>query len=110
MRTSSLICLAVCGLLLIGCAQTEKNDMASDKVVPRVKAAPGVQREEAFARTITKELSCKYLLFLPEGYGKGEQKWPLMMFLHGAGERGSDLNLVKKHGPPKIVEIGRAHV
>jgi len=104
MRTSSPICLAVCGLLLIGCAQTEKNDMASDKVVPRVKAAPGVQREEAFARTITKELSCKYLLFLPEGYGKGEQKWPLMMFLHGAGERGSDLNLVKKHGPPKIVE------
>jgi predicted peptidase len=28
--------------------------------------------------------------------------WPLMVFLHGAGERGSDLNLVKKHGPPKL--------
>jgi predicted peptidase len=27
-----------------------------------------------------------------------------MMFLHGAGERGSDLNKVKVHGPPKIVE------
>ena len=30
--------------------------------------------------------------------------WPLMVFLHGAGERGSDLKKVKVHGPPKIVE------
>lgn len=28
--------------------------------------------------------------------------WPLMVFLHGAGERGTDLNLIKKHGPPKF--------
>ena len=41
---------------------------------------------------------------MPESYGQKEQKWPLMMFLHGAGERGSDLNKLKKHGPPKIVE------
>ena len=45
-----------------------------------------------------------YLLFVPNGYGQGEEKWPLMIFLHGAGERGDDLNLVKVHGPPKLVE------
>ncbi|MDN5201135.1 prolyl oligopeptidase family serine peptidase [Fulvivirgaceae bacterium BMA10] len=46
-----------------------------------------------------------YFLFLPEGYDQdSEKKWPLMLFLHGAGERGDDLNLVKFHGPPKIVE------
>ena len=33
-----------------------------------------------------------------------QKKWPLMLFLHGSGERGTDLNKVKKHGPPKIVE------
>lgn len=44
-----------------------------------------------------------YLLFLPEGYEQ-QESWPLMLFLHGAGERGDDLELVKKHGPPKIVE------
>lgn len=27
-----------------------------------------------------------------------------MLFLHGAGERGNNIELVKKHGPPKIVE------
>lgn len=44
-----------------------------------------------------------YLLFLPEGYDQ-QESWPLILFLHGAGERGDDLELVKKHGPPKIVE------
>ncbi|MDO1446033.1 prolyl oligopeptidase family serine peptidase [Rhodocytophaga aerolata] len=46
-----------------------------------------------------------YLLFLPEGYKKDDgKKWPLMLFLHGSGERGTVLDSVKKHGPPKIVE------
>ena len=30
-----------------------------------------------------------------------------MIFLHGAGERGDDLNRVKVHGPPKLVEQGK---
>ncbi|MDP4282601.1 MAG: prolyl oligopeptidase family serine peptidase, partial [Bacteroidota bacterium] len=45
-----------------------------------------------------------FLLFLPENYGKVNKKWPLIIFLHGSGERGNNLELVKKHGPPKIVE------
>jgi len=31
----------------------------------------------------------------------------LILFLHGAGERGSDLKKVKIHGPPKIVSQGK---
>jgi dienelactone hydrolase len=46
-----------------------------------------------------------YLLFLPAGYTKDAgKKWPLMLFLHGSGERGTVLDSVKKHGPPKIIE------
>jgi predicted peptidase len=51
----------------------------------------------------------KYLLYLPEGYGKEGTKWPLVLFLHGSGERGTDLELVKKHGPPMLVEAGRQY-
>jgi predicted peptidase len=48
------------------------------------------------------------LLYLPKGYGeKKDQKWPLLLFLHGAGERGKDVNLVKKHGPPKLIDQGK---
>ncbi|MCJ7806088.1 MAG: phospholipase, partial [Clostridia bacterium] len=65
---------------------------------------PGTQQSQKFEKKITTTVSCNYLLFLPEDYGKKRQSWPLMVFLHGAGERGSDLNKVKVHGPPKIVE------
>lgn len=44
-----------------------------------------------------------YQLFIPRSYApRGRQAaWPLMIFLHGSGERGTDLALVKVHGPPK---------
>ena len=46
-----------------------------------------------------------YLLFIPKGYnGSGKDRWPLVIFLHGSGERGTDINVVKKHGPPMLVE------
>jgi predicted peptidase len=45
------------------------------------------------------------LLFLPEDYDS-RQQWPLVIFLHGSGERGSDLQLLKKQGPPKHVARG----
>ena len=45
----------------------------------------------------------KYLLFLPAGYeAKARRRWPLLLFLHGSGERGADLRLVMKHGPPRL--------
>ncbi len=36
-----------------------------------------------------------------------QDSWPLLLFLHGAGERGDDLDLVKKHGPPMLIEQGQ---
>ena len=45
-----------------------------------------------------------YLLYLPTGYQDSTKEWPLMLFLHGAGESGTNLAKVKTHGPPKIVE------
>lgn len=59
------------------------------------------------AQKLDRELHVKldYLLYLPKDYGKEQdKKWPLILFLHGAGERGSDVNVVKKHGPPKLVQ------
>ena len=54
-----------------------------------------------------KTLEMKYLLYLPPAYDTSEEKWPLLLFLHGAGERGDDLELVKAHGPPKMIAQGR---
>lgn len=46
-----------------------------------------------------------YLSWFPENYKKEKkQKFPLLIFLHGSGERGSDLSKVKVWGPPSFVE------
>lgn len=53
-------------------------------------------------------VSYRFLLSLPEGYeADAQKKWPLVVFLHGAGERGDNLELLLKHGPPKLVAAGK---
>lgn len=63
------------------------------------------QQTRTFEVQFTRTVRLNYLLYLPRGYGTDlQKKWPLILFLHGAGERGDDLELVKIHGIPKIVE------
>jgi len=54
------------------------------------------QQAHEFQTTITKTIGCKYLLFLPGQYGSQANRWSLILFLHGAGERGDDLELVRQ--------------
>ena len=53
--------------------------------------------------------SLGYLVYLPGDYSKTDKTWPLMMFLHGLGERGTDIELVKKNGPPMLIEKGEQY-
>jgi predicted peptidase len=78
------------------------------------EAAPGAdtkpskaQQEKHLEKEVLVKVVLNYLLFLPEEYGKADKAWPMLLFLHGAGESGNDLELVKKHGPPKIAETKR---
>jgi len=49
----------------------------------------------------------EYLLYLPNEYDSDKkQMWPLLVFLHGSGERGDNLDVVKLHGPPKLIDAG----
>ncbi|HKJ66754.1 MAG TPA: alpha/beta hydrolase-fold protein, partial [bacterium] len=50
----------------------------------------------------------QYLLYLPQDYYQNpNRQYPLMLFLHGAGERGDTLDMLKKHGPPKLAAAGK---
>ncbi len=64
------------------------------------------QQACAFARRVTKTARGRFLLHLPRGYS-GKKSWPLLFFLHGAGERGDNLHMVKIHGPPKLIAQGK---
>ena len=63
------------------------------------------QQPHSFRQDVPEPVSVHYLLHLPPGYGADSSaRWPLILFLHGAGERGNDLNLVKLHGIARVVE------
>ncbi len=65
------------------------------------------QSAKQFKFTRTQTQTVNYLLYLPPGYeADSAKKWPLMLFLHGAGERGSELTRVAIHGPPRLVNSG----
>ncbi len=58
----------------------------------------------SFEKTITKTVGYQYLLSLPTGYdAKADKVWPMILFLHGSGERGTDPWKVAMHGPPKML-------
>ena len=74
----------------------------SDHVRQQSEARMG-QYPQSFRKTLKVSVSSKYLLHLPDRYDSSKNKWPLILFLHGAGERGDDLSKVAVHGPPKLV-------
>lgn len=57
------------------------------------------ERTLGFERSITKVVGTHYLLVLPEGYSASTSRWPLLVFLHGSGERGNELGKVKNNWP-----------
>ncbi len=65
---------------------------------------PPLSQSAKFEARLNKKIRLKYLLYLPGDYSPNNEKhWPLLLFLHGAGERGTNLKLVAKHGPPRLV-------
>lgn len=70
--------------------------------------AQQAQKKGSFTGTVTRQVSLDYLLYLPRDYNfKEAEQWPLLLFLHGSGERGNDLSKVEVHGPPKLIAAGR---
>ena len=64
-----------------------------------------MQTRQKYAGQFSKRAELSYLLYLPSGYdAKAAKQWPLILFLHGAGERGTNLTQVSVHGPPKLVK------
>lgn len=67
----------------------------------------GQQVAQEFQNPKVADSKLGYLLYLPQNYGQSNERFPLLLFLHGSGERGNDVSLVKKHGPPKLIAQGQ---
>jgi predicted peptidase len=64
------------------------------------------QRKQKLETQVVKNIKLEYLLSLPKGYRTSKEPFPLILFLHGSGERGNDLEKVKLQGLPKLLEAG----
>jgi predicted peptidase len=62
--------------------------------------ARGDSRDSQFDKTITKQVGLRYRTVFPKKYD-ANQTYPLLIFLHGRGEQGDDLDRVQIHGPFK---------
>ena len=103
--------------LLVGCAVSRKAPLPEDLPFPTkpppVTGKPVLPEDPRAGRQVEASLGEKdvpgiqknYLLYLPKGY-PGESPWPLLLFLHGSGERGNDIDRVKRHGPPRLADEG----
>lgn len=84
--------------------------LASALVAPfgaacRSAAPPAGQSAHLFEATVSRRVSYRYLLYVPKAWSADTtRRWPLLLFLHGSGERGDDLAKLKVHGPPKLLD------
>jgi predicted peptidase len=65
------------------------------------------QTSHSFQKEVKINLSANYLLYLPKDYDDSDKLFPLVLFLHGMGERGTDIEKVKTHGIPKLISEGK---
>jgi predicted peptidase len=83
--------------------------------LPSRAESPAAGKQVAASTTVTvisddakKDVTLRYWIYLPSDYDANpSEKWPLVLFLHGSGERGDEIEKVKIHGPPKLVGQGK---
>jgi pimeloyl-ACP methyl ester carboxylesterase len=63
------------------------------------------QHKESYSGEVRRKFAGQFLLYLPHGFTEHPaSKYPLLIFLHGSGESGFDIDKVKKHGPPQFLD------
>lgn len=88
----SLACVGLSVFTLASVSCAEKKMIASEEELARVPYTSTLNQEEK-----------NFFLYIPKGYREDPgKKWPVILFLHGHGERGNgkdELDYVLIHGP-----------
>ena len=68
----------------------------------------GVANAQQTSHTYLNKLN--YLLYLPAEYATDTNtNWPVLIFLHGSSESGTNIEKVKANGPPKYISQGKKY-
>jgi predicted peptidase len=88
-----ILCLFFAGTL-VSCSSLKPTAVSSDK--------PALENLSAHGFSMV--VHAQYSLFLPKGYNPGATNhWPLIVFLHGIGENGTNVWKTTVHGPAQYI-------
>ena len=93
MKNLPIVRLLICACLTL-----------SASVYPYFSKAQGDQT--AITVKLASSVTTGAWLHLPDDYNSTTTSYPLLIFLHGVGEAGTDLSLVLAHGVPKMIANG----
>jgi len=95
-----ILSLLLPSMLLMAC--TNNTEQHVDKEFAAVQISEEQLLREAYQSSVDNSQR-EYFVYLPRGYhSKTDKKWPVMLFLHGNGERGNgqdELDFVLMQGP-----------
>jgi predicted peptidase len=60
-------------------------------------------KEGLFDKTIERRVRLRYLLYLPQDYGRTGVRWPLILYLHGGMGRGNDFAKMAWYPLPRLL-------
>lgn len=99
------------------CTSCAKNNLPGI-AAPKKDSLPFVNTFPDFTKQVTGQTVqlvdeqtdniSQYLAYVPAGYNQAPAKlWPVIIFLHGLGEIGTDVNHVKANGLPRHLDTAR---
>jgi predicted peptidase len=92
---------------LIAMTLVAGSALAQQEPPPQAPTKPGDYKFIYKARIDGKPVQMTYVLILPKGYDTNpNQKWPMVVFTHGAGECGTDGEALYSNGPAMEVRRG----
>jgi predicted peptidase len=100
--------IITCGLISISSSCKKENIRPDDYTILTnlPKDTGGTQKAVYY----NADIPYGYYVYTPSGYNSNNAIYPLLVFLHGSGEKGnslSDTSVLKKvlvHGPPKLIK------
>jgi predicted peptidase len=104
MKFKLLFLTTLLSCCITGCQQTNSTSTTAvnEKLMDKQKASVEQLLRKDYVSDVDK-ITHQYFVYLPRGYQEQPaKKWPVILFLHGNGERGDgkqDLDYVLSHGP-----------
>ena len=95
MLKSLRLIFIIYAVVIVGCNTKIDKDNMSDK------------KQGVFETVVNIPIKLNYALYTPNNYRKTESELPLVLYLHGVGERGTDLKKLELNGIPELISKGK---